>query len=367
MDVQSITRWEDYSKAKDEMFVHTDIPEAPWFTVESEDKRRSRMNVIAHLLSSVPYEHRDPPDVPIPERPPDSSYERPPREQFTLRARPRRIPRAAAELTGARRAGRDSSPSGRCQRYAATGPVWHPVAMIRWVGVAIAAVLIPIYLAVVTPGTPAHDNPAAQRAFDAVVHSQFDPARPTEHFPKDYEQVMGYVPKSTTGPLGVPILYAPRGDCSGPTGPTEYDFELVCQEHDLAYDVIRYAYRVGAPLPVEMRQAADQMFESELHATCTAQPLSVPSAAMCHTFAQSFAWAVMLNSWRQSYRPPENEDLFTLFAYCLFFVGVFTPFWVQRRRSVIDPWAVPMRPAAALWTLGARGGGTAQSADLSSH
>ena len=87
--------------------------------------------------------------------------------------------------------------------------------MIRWVGAAIAAVLIPIYLAVVTPGTPAHDNPAAQRAFDSVVHSGLStPPGRAEHFPKDYEQVMGYVPKSTTGPLGVPILYAPRGDCS---------------------------------------------------------------------------------------------------------------------------------------------------------
>ena len=55
MDVESITRWEDYSRAKDEMFVHTDIPEAPWWIVEGEDKRRARLNMIAHLLSSVPY------------------------------------------------------------------------------------------------------------------------------------------------------------------------------------------------------------------------------------------------------------------------------------------------------------------------
>ncbi len=92
MDVQSITRWEDYSKAKDEMFVHTDIAEAPWFTVESEDKRRSRLNVIAHLLSSVPYEHRDPDQVMIPERPTATSYERPPRDEF------RYVPDHAATL-----------------------------------------------------------------------------------------------------------------------------------------------------------------------------------------------------------------------------------------------------------------------------
>jgi len=55
MDLESITRWEDYSRAKDEMFVSTDIPEAPWFVVESEDKRTARINMIAHLLSTIPY------------------------------------------------------------------------------------------------------------------------------------------------------------------------------------------------------------------------------------------------------------------------------------------------------------------------
>ncbi|MGO9298385.1 MAG: polyphosphate kinase 2, partial [Streptosporangiaceae bacterium] len=50
MDLESISRWEDYSRAKDEMFVHTDIPEAPWMVVDSDDKRRARINMIAHLL-----------------------------------------------------------------------------------------------------------------------------------------------------------------------------------------------------------------------------------------------------------------------------------------------------------------------------
>ncbi|MBN9644740.1 polyphosphate kinase 2 [Corynebacterium mendelii] len=93
MDLQSITRWEDYSRAKDEMFIHTDIPSAPWYTVESEDKKRSRINVISHLLSTVPYEKIDKPVPEIPARP-DSvgDYERPPRSDF------RYVPDAAAEL-----------------------------------------------------------------------------------------------------------------------------------------------------------------------------------------------------------------------------------------------------------------------------
>ena len=55
MDLESITRWEDYSRAKDEMMVHTDIPEAPWYVVESDDKRRARLNMIAHLLTTLDY------------------------------------------------------------------------------------------------------------------------------------------------------------------------------------------------------------------------------------------------------------------------------------------------------------------------
>ncbi|MBC2682015.1 polyphosphate kinase 2 [Corynebacterium anserum] len=93
MDLQSITRWEDYSRAKDEMFVHTDIPSAPWYTVESEDKKRSRINVINHLLNTIPWEYVEKQVPKIPERPKISSnYERPPRTQF------RYVPDAAAEL-----------------------------------------------------------------------------------------------------------------------------------------------------------------------------------------------------------------------------------------------------------------------------
>ena len=92
MDLESITKWEEYSRAKDEMFVHTDIPSAPWYTVESEDKKRSRINVISHLLSTIPYEHIKPELPEIPERPETTDYERPPRDEF------RYVPDVAANL-----------------------------------------------------------------------------------------------------------------------------------------------------------------------------------------------------------------------------------------------------------------------------
>jgi polyphosphate kinase 2 len=86
-DLLSITKWEDYSRAKDEMFEHTDIDEAPWWTIESDDKRAARLNSISHLLSMIPYEHVEPEEVEIPDRPKADNYERPPRDAH--RARPR--------------------------------------------------------------------------------------------------------------------------------------------------------------------------------------------------------------------------------------------------------------------------------------
>jgi polyphosphate kinase 2 len=83
MDLESITRWEDYSRAKDNMFLYTDIPEAPWYVVESEDKRRARINMIAHLLSTIPYHEVRRPPLRLPGRPASKGYERPPRDTQT--------------------------------------------------------------------------------------------------------------------------------------------------------------------------------------------------------------------------------------------------------------------------------------------
>ena len=81
MDLDSITRWEDYSRAKDEMMVHTDIPEAPWYVVESDNKKRARLNMMAHLLSTIPYVAVPPPALELPPRPKPKGYVRTPREE----------------------------------------------------------------------------------------------------------------------------------------------------------------------------------------------------------------------------------------------------------------------------------------------
>jgi polyphosphate kinase len=83
MDLNARTRFIDYSRAKDEMFVHTDTSWAPWYVVEADDKRRARLNCIAHLLSRIPYEDTTPEPIKIPKRQPDQGYVRPPRDIYT--------------------------------------------------------------------------------------------------------------------------------------------------------------------------------------------------------------------------------------------------------------------------------------------
>ncbi|HSK57916.1 MAG TPA: polyphosphate kinase 2 [Actinomycetospora sp.] len=80
MDLESISRWDAYSQAKDEMLAATDTETAPWWIVESEDKRRARLNVIAHLLDTVPWTRTELPALQLPVRPPGDGYVRPPRE-----------------------------------------------------------------------------------------------------------------------------------------------------------------------------------------------------------------------------------------------------------------------------------------------
>ncbi|HEX9045213.1 MAG TPA: polyphosphate kinase 2 [Candidatus Limnocylindrales bacterium] len=78
MDLESRSHWVEYSKAKDAMFAATDIKQAPWFVVPSDDKKRARLNTIAHLLTLIPYEDLTPEPIVLPPRQPDDGYVRPP-------------------------------------------------------------------------------------------------------------------------------------------------------------------------------------------------------------------------------------------------------------------------------------------------
>ena len=92
MDLESQRRWVDYSKAKDEMFSHTDVPESPWYVIESSIKRNARINCISHLLSKVPYERIKHERIELPDTDDEHDYLRPPRETNTY------VPDVSAEL-----------------------------------------------------------------------------------------------------------------------------------------------------------------------------------------------------------------------------------------------------------------------------
>jgi len=84
MDLESRARWMDYSKAKDEMFAHTDIKQAPWYVVNSDIKKHARLNCIAHLLAQFEYEDLTPDVIELPERTDHGAYIRPPMQDQTF-------------------------------------------------------------------------------------------------------------------------------------------------------------------------------------------------------------------------------------------------------------------------------------------
>ena len=79
MDLEGRDRWVEYSKAKDEMFFYTDIEEARWYTVEADDKRRARLNCIAHILNTIPYDDVTPEPIKLKKRKEYEPYKRPPK------------------------------------------------------------------------------------------------------------------------------------------------------------------------------------------------------------------------------------------------------------------------------------------------
>jgi polyphosphate kinase len=84
MDLVSRDRWVEYSKAKDEMFAYTDTKQAPWYVVESDDKRRAHLNCIRHLLSLIEYKEEESVRYELVPRSKQSGYVRPPREEQTF-------------------------------------------------------------------------------------------------------------------------------------------------------------------------------------------------------------------------------------------------------------------------------------------
>jgi polyphosphate kinase len=95
MDLESVYRFEDYSRARDEMMAVTDTPTSPWYVVESDSKKSARLNMMSHLLSTLDYHDVPRPDVTLPAEPVHSgTYRRPPRRNYNY------VPDHIAQLVG---------------------------------------------------------------------------------------------------------------------------------------------------------------------------------------------------------------------------------------------------------------------------
>lgn len=84
MDLKSRDMWEEYSKAKDDMFAYTDIKQSPWYVVNADDKKKARLNCIRHILSKIPYEDILPPPLDLSPRVKGRGYIRPPLDEQTF-------------------------------------------------------------------------------------------------------------------------------------------------------------------------------------------------------------------------------------------------------------------------------------------
>jgi len=84
MDLESRRKWVDFSKAKDDMFAHTDNKQSPWHVVDADDKKRARLNCIRHLLSLIPYKDLTPKPIKLPPRDKSKRYVRPPISEQTF-------------------------------------------------------------------------------------------------------------------------------------------------------------------------------------------------------------------------------------------------------------------------------------------
>jgi len=84
MDLESRSRWLEYSQAKDNMFAHTDTKQVPWFVVNADNKKKARLNCISHVLNMIPYERMDVNPIELPDLPDYKAYVRPPKDYQTF-------------------------------------------------------------------------------------------------------------------------------------------------------------------------------------------------------------------------------------------------------------------------------------------
>ena len=141
--------------------------------------------------------------------------------------------------------------------------------------------------------TTVPDEPQAAQAIRAVTSDQ---PNAVGQLPTDFRAVMGYLPTvASTGPTRA------GGGCSSPFGGTRYHFTADCKQHDLGYDLLRYANAKGHPLGPWARKAVDSRFAAQTRSRC--------SSFGCQATSGLYTSVVAFNSWRQGYGTPVAEPI----------------------------------------------------------
>ncbi|MFD2419374.1 phospholipase [Amycolatopsis pigmentata] len=154
---------------------------------------------------------------------------------------------------------------------------------------------------------------AAQHAIDALA-SPGPRATALDLLPADFTAVTGVVPTVLRARDGTVRAAHPDGGCSAPWGDddTEWDYGVPCKAHDLGYDLLRYADKIGQPLPASARAALDNRLTADMHATCHLNPMGSPGT--CQVVASLYAAGLWLNSWHQRWGPPVGDPIGPLFT-----------------------------------------------------
>ena len=121
--------------------------------------------------------------------------------------------------------------------------------------------------------------------------------------PPDFARVMGYQPVIGYLADGTERVINPRGDCSVPGHGRPFDFDVACKAHDYGYDRLRYAERVGHPLPANVRQEIDRQLTLDMFTQCRKDTW----IRTCDATAAVFAAGVAFNTWRQVAGPPDYD------------------------------------------------------------
>ncbi|KAA9161362.1 phospholipase [Amycolatopsis acidicola] len=206
-------------------------------------------------------------------------------------------------------------------------------------------------------GPPTGGAAAAERAIDALTHPGSQPLA-LNLLPADFTQVTGVKPGAMPALDGTMRAVHVDGGCSTPWGDdnTKWDYAVPCKAHDLGYDLLRYADKVGHPLGPEVRASLDARLSDDMHHTCDINPMGSPR--LCQAVASMYAAGLKVNSWHQRWGPPVGDPIGPMLAGVAV-IGCLLVFrlrgWLRTRRErparKLEPKPTPA-PASSWVTLG---------------